>query len=351
MEYVLQNTDLFDEEIGTKFNEAIKPDIKKFDKDKVYKFTVSFHVNLLKDSRMEDFIIPEPIMSNIDTKEEINQVLSVELNSNIVTREDKMNEVLSVQLKRIERIVNEYGIDADLTIQGDYLGAENIIKIEIAEDPTEPIFTKKGKKIKRIKVNSVIPSLPGTKELVSELYTKRIVEIYCKLFKPFLNDKKFISEILDIEKTNDVILLINAFRQQYGDLWLATSEREEEILNRLKERVLFVLKKYEGQSGIQQDNGLSNHDAKDNPDVINIDDTLEKPRFPNNLRYFRKKLGITQLEIEKQTKLGKNQWKRYESGEREPKISLVNTFVSAYNQIAQEKGVDLIVTPSDLYPE
>lgn len=82
--------------------------------------------------------------------------------------------------------------------------------------------------------------------------------------------------------------MINAFRQQYGDLWLATSEREEEILNRLKERVLFVLKKYEGQSGIQQDNGLSNHDAKDNPDVINIDDTLEKPRFPNNLRYFRK---------------------------------------------------------------
>ena len=37
MEYLLHNTDIFDEEIGTKLNAAIKAGKEKFDEEKVFK--------------------------------------------------------------------------------------------------------------------------------------------------------------------------------------------------------------------------------------------------------------------------------------------------------------------------
>lgn len=51
MEYILQETDIFDEDIATKFSDVIKTNQNKFIKGKSYNLTVSFHVNLLNDSR------------------------------------------------------------------------------------------------------------------------------------------------------------------------------------------------------------------------------------------------------------------------------------------------------------
>ncbi|MDI6880734.1 MAG: helix-turn-helix transcriptional regulator [Desulfitobacteriaceae bacterium] len=70
----------------------------------------------------------------------------------------------------------------------------------------------------------------------------------------------------------------------------------------------------------------------------------------NSLKYYREKLGVTQQEMEWRCDVGRNQWSRYEAGEREPKIALAHRFVKVYNDIAKKKGIDLQFTINDLYP-
>lgn len=230
MEYILQNTDLFDQEIGAKFNESIKADMDSYDKEKVYRLTVSFHVNLLKDLRMETFPVPEPPYKRKK-----------------VTREDKMYDVMSFQLKSLREILDNNGIVTDsTTIQGDDLESADIIKIEITEDSKEQKYIGKGKnrRRERFKTNSIVPSKPGTQKLVSELACKRIIEIYSDFMKVIRNDKKLMSGILKIDETRDDKTLIKAFAEQYGELWLSTNERSKELRERLCERALLVFNKY-----------------------------------------------------------------------------------------------------------
>ncbi|WP_206809561.1 helix-turn-helix transcriptional regulator [Paradesulfitobacterium ferrireducens] len=76
----------------------------------------------------------------------------------------------------------------------------------------------------------------------------------------------------------------------------------------------------------------------------------KKPRVHNNLKYYREKLGVTQQEMEWRCDVERNQWSRYEAGEREPKIALAHRFAKVYNDIARRKGIDLQLTINDLYP-
>ena len=225
MEYILQNTDIFDEEIGLKFNEVIKAD--SFINENVYRLTVSFHVNLLNDSRFEEFNI-SPSITNKGSKK------------------DKIYDVMSFQLKQFKQILIENGIEVyKTTIQGDYLEAENMIKIDISEDTSEPYYTGSGKSKKRIKVNvsSIVPSRPYTQKTVSKLATERISEMFCS-YMSAVRDKKLVSEMLGVEETEDIQILFQAFIEQYGDFWFTTNEKEKELRKQLIERSLFVVNKY-----------------------------------------------------------------------------------------------------------
>lgn len=151
---------------------------------------------------------------------------------------------MSFQLKKLEKVLEENDIEAySTTIQGDNLESENIIKIEIVEDTSEPNYTGRGKNKKRMKVSSIIPSLPYTQENISTLAGERQSELYFRL-KSIIKDKRLMSEILEIETTEDDYKLFQAFVERYGELWLTTSEREKELLDQLKDRCLFVIKKY-----------------------------------------------------------------------------------------------------------
>lgn len=233
MEYILQNTDLFDEEIGIKFNKVITTSNQdNITNGKIYKLTVSFHVNLLNDMRFEEFNIPVPSKTSKGTKQ------------------DKIYDVMSFQLKCLENILNDHGIEVySKTIQGDYLETEKMIKIVICEDTSEPKLMGRGKNKRRMKVSSIVPSMPYTQENVSKLAAERICKIYFELMN-VINSRKIMSEIVEIEETEDDGLLIQAFAKRYGDLWLTTNEREKELLERLKERTIFVLNKYIEKEGI-----------------------------------------------------------------------------------------------------
>lgn len=241
MEYVLQDTDLFDEEIGLKFYQVLKPDIDKFDKDKVYQVTVSFHVNLLDDQRMESSYIPNPSKWRKNTPE------------------DKVYDVLSTQLDRVKQALDENGIEIDRSkIQGDDLEVEDIIKIELSEYISEPQYDDKGNIIKiRHKANFVIPNILLQRERTSELYSEMAFKLYRNIMD-IIGNKKIMSEILEIEETKNENIIFNAFARQYGDLaWVTTDrEKKEELANLFEERISFVLNKYsdEGKAAVIKDN-------------------------------------------------------------------------------------------------
>lgn len=226
MEYILQNTDIFDEKIDQKLKEVIIDNKDAFTKGKTYIFKVSFHVNLLDDQRFQKFSIPIPSKTNKGMQK------------------DKIYDVMSYQLKRMEQILNENEIETYLTIvQGDYLNADNIINIEILEDSSQPTFIGRDKNKKRIKVSSIVPSMLYTQENVTKLAGERLSKIFYD-FMNIIKDKKLMSEILEIEETEDDLILFRAFDKQYGELWLTTKEKENELLQLLKERSLAVVEKY-----------------------------------------------------------------------------------------------------------
>lgn len=227
MELILKDTNIFDDNIDEKLSQIIKSSRDEFNPGNTYKFTVSFEVKLLNDPRFEKFNVPEPSKSSKGT------------------RKDKIYDVLSFQLKKLENVLDENDIKVySTTIQGEQLEVDNTVKIDFTEDNSnEQTTLGKGKNNKRPKISTVIPSLPYTKQNVTNLASERISKIFYQLMN-IIKNKKIMSDILEIDETDEEKKLFKAFADQYGELWLTTSEKEKELLNRLKERCEFVLKKY-----------------------------------------------------------------------------------------------------------
>lgn len=178
MEYILQNTDIFDERLGLKFSEIIKEDLDNFINGTIYKIKVTFHVNLLKDFRVEIFDVPNPYPHR--TRNE----------------KDKTGDVLSFQLDRIKQIITEKGIEFySSSIQGDYLEAEDIMKIEISEDTSKPIFSGRGKNKKRMKFCTILLNKP------SQLAIENLNRAYKKACLKIIRDKE-VGQIA-MEREND----------------------------------------------------------------------------------------------------------------------------------------------------
>ncbi|MED1951006.1 hypothetical protein [Brevibacillus centrosporus] len=155
MEFILQETDIFDEDIGRKFNEVIINNKDVFKSECDFKITVSFHVNLLTDERFQQFNIGD----------------SGKRRGRTNTNKDKMYDVLSFQLDKVEQAAIENGIKVySFKIQGDLLEAENLIKIEIVEDTSDSITSGRRKG----KISEIIPNLRYTRELVTELVSTPI---------------------------------------------------------------------------------------------------------------------------------------------------------------------------------
>lgn len=226
MEYILGNTDIFDQDIDVKFRKIIMSNLDKFNNEKSYELTVSFDVNLLNDLRFDTFHSSNLIKKNKSSRKEI------------------IHDVLSYQLDKLDQILTESGIKSfSTTIQGDDIEAVNIIKIKIAEDDSQPIAKGRGKN-NRIKVSSIVPSIPAIREKATNIAAESLSKIFHD-FVQIIGDKKMLSEILEIENTEDSRVISEAFMKQYGDLcFTKDKEREKELLDKLKERSLTVLNEH-----------------------------------------------------------------------------------------------------------
>ena len=163
MEYVLGSTDIFDENLDELFKQKLTSDITSFIPGKSYELTVTFHVNLLHDKRFDECVAPEPRTKNS-------------------TRVDNINDWLSYQLKKIEQVMKDKAIEVYSTkIQGDELNNDRIIKIEIEEDSSTPMFRGRGKNKKRMGVSVIMPSRPYISEVGSKFMAESLGEIYAKI--------------------------------------------------------------------------------------------------------------------------------------------------------------------------
>jgi len=120
MEYILQNTDIFDEDIGVIFETVLIENLTEFEKGKVYKLTVSFLQDLTKDS-----------------------------------------EWLHLQLDSIDQILKNNKIEVDtIVIEGNKTEIEKTVRIIMTEENSES-FNKDGNKKERLKFYIVIPHEPS----------------------------------------------------------------------------------------------------------------------------------------------------------------------------------------------
>lgn len=127
MEYILQDTDIFDAIIGDEFDKVLIETIDNYIAGTTYQLILSFDKNLLK-----TFALPLKTTKMKNPKRELL---------------DKMYDLLSCQLETVEKILEKNGIEIYLsTIQGEVLDNQKYVKIKVIEDASEPIFTNRNKK-------------------------------------------------------------------------------------------------------------------------------------------------------------------------------------------------------------
>jgi hypothetical protein len=211
VEYILRDTDILDEQLESLFNREIITNPGCFVPGRIYRLAVSFNVNLLRDGGFEKFPIPIP-------------------GKTARKPEDKIYDVLKYQLHALEQRVADNGVEVhSAVIQGEMLEEERVVRIEMTEEDAAPGYKGKGKKSKQRKVFSIVPDRHYISSLAAEMAGKDLGKIYWDIMN-VVKDKKLMSSVLGIEETQNDEILIRAFLEQYGELWLATGEKREELL-------------------------------------------------------------------------------------------------------------------------
>ena len=224
MKYIFKSTDIFDENLDGLFKQKLTSDLKNFIQGKCYKLTVNFDVRLLNDIRFDESHIHEPE----DQKQR--------------TRIDIINDLLSYQLRKIKKVMDDSAIEVYSTeIVGDELNDIRTIEFKIEEDLSKSLFHGCGKNKKRMGVSVIMPSRPYISAVGSDIVGKNLSEIYVKIKKLVGNNKRLMSKVLEIEETEDEQRIISAFIEQYGELWLPRGEQTARLLERLEKRLLDVV--------------------------------------------------------------------------------------------------------------
>lgn len=164
MELILQDTDIYDEEIGNKVAQAYQGCSNELSSDKVYDLKVYFHMGLLSDHRLRTFKSDDRIC---------NETKKVDFKA----FEEMVNRLLSIQLKNIDTALLNRGIEVcHLYLIGNKLEARDIILMDIQEKTEKPIYTGTGKNRKMMRCFVTAPDLPYIQDKLYEFLKPGIIE-------------------------------------------------------------------------------------------------------------------------------------------------------------------------------
>ena len=228
MDFTLKNTNVFDTNIELIFDKIIKKNIEKFNREIPYSMVISFDVSLIKIVNLHEL---KNIIINETGKE--------------IKEDDIIYEAMSSQLDRFKSILKENGIESYcINIQGDNLDIKNSVKVCLEEDKSESVYSGRGKNKARCSVHGIAPNILVTREKINEIVNDRANEIFHKLMN-IIHDTKIMSEILEIEETNDSNILLKTFAEKYWVLVFPFSQDEErkKAIEQFKERSLAVVRK------------------------------------------------------------------------------------------------------------
>lgn len=206
MKILLENTDLFDDELVDKILVALGPELKDWDISMRCRLSFKFNEGLINYYEMKNFIIPNDRLPKYDRGKNL-------------TGEDKIYAVLKCQLNIVEEQIESFGIKICYSeICGSpYINIDNI-SIEIHE---EELKNPDGKKSPSGKVSNIMPSETSFIENANNAAISLNKTIDSYLIKAF-GDKDMYLKYLLLSDKMKLYKVYTDFKNQYGDNWTSS---------------------------------------------------------------------------------------------------------------------------------
>lgn len=226
MEFCLNETNVFDESLDRKVEDAIVANKDRFVYDKDYVLEISFHVELLNDDRFNSFFL-------------------LHCNEAIKKEDDKIHKVLSWQLDKVCTVLEKQGINSYCnTIQGVELNKLDIIRIVLNEEAKSDEEPVKKRKTKRMKINSIMPNRKVTQERMNRATNDYMSKRFLELYHILQDNNRLMSYLLEIDPTEDVNILYSVFCETYGNLLFLTTEEDKKIRQLICEKAKKAVDRY-----------------------------------------------------------------------------------------------------------
>lgn len=219
MKLILENTDIFDNNLGEKLLNLFEINSSAFKSDKFYRITFTYNV-------YDNWtFLTNEFGENYDWNE-----------ISIKKGEKALRNTLKVQVKKIETVINDVEIKINhLKICGDEIPEnQSCIIVEIEEED------------KKANAKAIVISAnePGIRNKMEKMVNDRLFEIFCDFYKnAILFNKKFFALIMGLPETSDDDLIWHEFFHKYKTMTFLKEDelandlvkRAEEVINNLKE--------------------------------------------------------------------------------------------------------------------
>lgn len=153
---------IFDQHLSHKVSAAVRDRLPENNMKMYYAIEVIFDQDALRDlEKLRTFVIENPRPYEKDT----------------VT--DKIYDVLSQQLNKVEKVFTDLGYDiSNAAITGEAINAQDTVELQLYEKEKKE-YTTKGKVVRKMKVHSINPTAP----FLREKSTKLLAEMFIQQFK------------------------------------------------------------------------------------------------------------------------------------------------------------------------
>jgi hypothetical protein len=160
MNLAIKSTDIFDPNTYWKVKEKLDRNLKRINRDVIYKVTLKFDRNALTDERMMAFSIPES-KSQRYPNNDVN---------------DHIYYLLNLQLKRVSRACKNAGIQSHhFSINGDVLADSSSLVIILEKETKELMYQGRGKNKRVVDGYFIVPDLPGIQQEFYEEIKQQLI--------------------------------------------------------------------------------------------------------------------------------------------------------------------------------